>query len=116
MLVNDFTLVDDCDIVMPVDKSLVVSVSITGPNIPPPTVSLKPSETVVFTSVPLLLLELLSFEKLNVEPFSILAELPEPGGSRKMKSGICGPAVTKVCEPSASPPIKIPSVLYPFTG
>ena len=36
------------------------------------------------------------FVKLKVDPFSIVAELPEPGGSRNTKSGNWGPAVTKV--------------------
>ena len=110
-MVTLFPLDEDCAILTPVDTSLVTSVFITGPNKPPPKLNSNPSEIVAFRSLPLLLLEVFSFEKLKEDPFSIVAELPEPGGSRNTKSGISGPAVTKVWVPSATPPKRIPSVL-----
>ena len=96
---------------MPFVKLLVVSDSITGPARPPPTVKVTPSESPTFASLLFFALIELSFEKLKEDPFSMVAELSDPGGSRKTKSGISGPAVTKVCVPSATPPNRIPSFL-----
>ena len=110
-MVTDFPFDDVCVILIPVERSFLTSVSITGPASPPPNESLKPRETVAFRSVPLFVLDVFALEKLNDEPFSIVAELPEPGGSRKTKSGNSGPLVTKVCVPSATPPKIIPSAL-----
>ena len=110
MLVILFPSEEDCSILTPVVASAVVSDSITGPASPPPVLNVNPSETVMFVPVPIFELDEFSFEKLKVEPFSIVAELPDPGGSLNTKSGISGPAVTKVWVPSASPPNIIPSV------
>ena len=51
---------------------------------------------VALVSRPLFTLYELSFEKVKEDPLSMVAELFEPGGSLKIISGICGPAVTKV--------------------
>ena len=77
----------------------------------PPTLNSKPECIVALVSLPLFKLYELSFEKVNEDPLSMVAELFEPGGSLKIISGICGPAVTNVCVPSDTPPNKIPSVL-----
>ncbi len=92
----------------PEEISFVICVSITGPNKPPPTLNLKPREMVAFNSLALFELDEFSFVKLKVDPFSMVAELFEPGGSRNTKSGNSGPAVTNVWEPSATPPNTIP--------
>ena len=95
-MVRLFPFVDDCSTLTPVEISLVTSVSITGPRRPPPILKVKPKDSATFNSVPLLSVDEFSFVKLNEEPFSMVAELPEPGGSLNTKSGISGPAVTNV--------------------
>ena len=46
----------------------------------------------------------------KLDPCSIVAKLSEPGGSRKIISGISGPAVSNVCPPLDFEPRITPSV------
>ena len=89
-------MLEDCETDTPFETSPITFVSTTGPVTEPPTLSLNPECIVAFVSLPLFLLYVLSFEKVNEDPLSMVAELFEPGGSLNTKSGICGPAVTNV--------------------
>ena len=102
---------EEVEIPTPFTRSASTSVFTTGPKIEPPTLTSNPILAVSFVSVEPLNAKELPFEKVKDDPFSIVAELFAPGGSRNTKSGICGPAVTNVWVPSDVPPNRIPSVL-----